>query len=492
MNVLIIGDNKINDYVCEYFTQRGMVATVISDVHSLRSLTGEVGAFTARLKGADTGGGSIDADFVVVTEQPGGARQGELGVKNIVSSSVTTDGGAPLVCAGTRTLVEGTIFLTPNSPCLTPSTEPVVFLLDYICESPMAATISALSDAIAFAQKKRQVYYLAKFIRTAGRGVEALYSQARELGVTFIKYEDIQISADQNEEDFTISVSGGGTGDGEFAFNIKTKNLFSDGDSDVGERFAYVAEKLNLTVNKFGYLTEDRYFLAPALTSRRGVYHLARDLIAERLDEGLDFIYSLAVSGIWEKPSHGVAKIDGKKCVFCYNCFRACPHAALAPDLKENCMKCLSQACAGCGICASLCPANAITLEKETAVIKDTRRNKALVVYCENTDSIDTNFIHNCFGEALPVTCGGLIDVRCLSDGLVSFDRIMSVVCPDDACRHFDGNKRACAQTKRLQCMLEEAGISADKLHILKASHTMPGVNNELEVFLGGYNLDSC
>ena len=44
--------------------------------------------------------------------------QGDLGVENIVSSSVVTDGGTPSVCAGKRTLAEETIFSTPKSPCM--------------------------------------------------------------------------------------------------------------------------------------------------------------------------------------------------------------------------------------------------------------------------------------------------------------------------------------------------------------------------------------
>jgi len=44
-------------------------------------------------------------------------KQGDLGVENIVSSSVVMDGGAPSVCAGTRTLAEETRFSTPKSPC---------------------------------------------------------------------------------------------------------------------------------------------------------------------------------------------------------------------------------------------------------------------------------------------------------------------------------------------------------------------------------------
>jgi len=261
------------------------------------------------------------------------------------------------------------------------------------------------------------------------------------------------------------------------------------------------------------------YYLSPALTSRRGVYHLTRDLVAERLYEGLEFIYSHAKSGILDTPSLGSAVIDGKKCVFCYNCYRACPHAALEPDTSVNQMQCLSDACAGCGTCAGLCPGNAITLEKDdfvedfgaderavgneddsadadsgtsSDVRSDVRTNpcskseKFLVLCCENsagntfkdilTSSENALFEDFTEVEIQTVPCGGLIDVQRLTDGLGAYARILSVVCPDDACRHFDGNRRACAQVKRLNELLVAAGLAPERVKIAQVSHAMPGV----------------
>jgi len=453
MSVLILGENSLNNYISEFFADKGINVVIVPDIFNIRSLSGESGSFILKTKDADT-----NADFVILTEQP-------------TAEPVVIDG------LPAKTLYEESML---NE---TASTEPVVFLLDYISESPMAATISALSSAVRLARNKRKVYYLAKFIRTAGRGIEALYREAREAGVTFIKYESLQISADLSEDIFSLSAF-----DGEIELTFKTKHLFSDGGLDVGERFAYVVKKLNLTANKLGYLTEDTYYLTPALTSRRGVYHLTRDLIAERPDEGLDYIYSHAVSGIWEAPSFGVAEINGKKCVFCYNCFRACPHAALEPDLNAAQMQCLSAACAGCGICTGLCPANAIKLEKDTACANDGvdgimgvygiggscgTEKSVLAVYCENSATPDKSISDI---DVLTVPCGGLIDMGLLSDAISSYDRIISIVCPDDACRHFDGNKRSCALTKRLHDMLDAAGLSSDKVQCLQVSQAMPGV----------------
>jgi len=446
MKVLIIGNNKINSNVYEYLTKNGIEAVVISDVFRLRSVTGETGNFKAGL--------DITADYIILTEQP-------------LAESIKIDGLSVFPLCGHK---------VQDIPADAAATEPVVFLLDYFCESPKAATIGALNNATVFARNKRRVFYLAKFIRTAGSGIEALYREAREAGVTFIKYEDLQITSDIDKEEFSIAVS-----DGEIDLKIITKTIYADGRQDAGESFLYAVKILGLTVNGNGLLTEDSFFLTPALTSRRGVYHITRDLAAERLNEGLDFICTHIKSGIGNQPnpdapSFGIVVIDGNKCIFCYNCYRVCPHAALKPDPGNSQMQCLSAACFGCGTCAGLCPANAIKLENEKAG-SENHTHSLLVICCENSGG--TSIENTDTIDVLTVPCGGFIEEGKLSDKLVAYDKIIAVVCPDEACRHFNGNKHACGHINRLRDMMEAAGLSAESVRIIKASHAMPGVLRE-------------
>jgi len=461
MTVMIIGESCVNGRVCEYFTQQGMKVSHIPDVNRLRSITGEIGNFRVDTK-ENEGIEDVhytEIDFIVLTEQPSAEH---VEIVGLMTRSLYEDGK---VSTALKTAVS----------------EPVVFLLDFVKESPLSATMHALKDAAELARNKRQVFYLAKFIRTAGRGIETLYNEARNAGVTFVKYENIDIRTDLSEDEFSISVS-----DGVQELEIKTKTLYADGGPDVGERFEYATKKLNLTTNDYGNVTEDKFYLAPALTSRRGVYHITRDLAAERLDEGLDYIYAHAKSRFRDIPSLGVATIDGKKCVFCYNCYRACSHAALEPDSKNSQMQSLTEACAGCGTCAGLCPANAITMaDEEVCDDAGAALGKALVICCENSGGA-TLEESNSF-DVITVPCGGLIDTGRLSDELYAYDKVLAVICPDDACRHFDGNKRACAQVSRLRDMLSAAKLDTERVRIIQASQAMPGVlREELDEFLGG------
>ena len=484
-SVLLVGENKHNNFIGEYFKKKGYHPIVIEDVFCLRSLDGEMTHFTAQLKDE-----AMLADFVVLTEQPSAP---PVMIDGLIAQSVYDDAKALLTSKSSRR-------------------EPIVFLLDYVCESPLSATICALNEAKSLAYAKRQVYYLAKFIRTSGVRIEQLYREAREAGVTFVKYEEIELSGDEVSQEFSIMLF-----DGVLELPIKTKTVFVDGSLEVGDRFSYAVKKLKLTVNEKGRLTEDIYYLTPTLTGRRGVYYISPDLASERLEESLEYIVASASSDVFARPSVGISVVDGEKCVLCLNCLRACTHAALTPDTTSRQMHVLDLACEGCGSCASVCPGNAITLEKEVKIYnaniskQDVGRDNAnltlqesksdkpsqkskqsLVLCCENSAADAIEEVLPTLGgdaariETRSVPCGGRIGFEQLSDDLVFYDKIMVAVCMIDACRHFDGNKRACGQVTRLREMLEVAGLSPESIRITYTSHVMPGSLRDDLIDLGG------
>ena len=458
MNVLVVGKNKLNGTIESFLRQNGCNPTVVEDIQELETFQGQQGNFTAKLKDK-----ALNAQFVVLTQQPSAA-------------PAPIDGGA------VQSLYQENkaSHLPKNSP-----NTPIVFLLDYFCESPMAATIRALADAKQLADKKRKVYYLARFIRTAGHEIESMYKETRNSGVTFLKYEDLTISYEDASGKFAIKAS-----DGVFDIELVTGTIFADGGREVGEDFSSAVKKMNLWPDKNGYLVEDRHFLSPVLTSRKGVYHISRDLGAERLQDGLDYIWADVSASKLDNPAdtgRTTAVVDGEKCVLCYSCFRACPHAAMQPDNTARVMENLSLACEGCGICASVCPGNAITLSQDLAPTPQTNKaNKTLVLCCENSAALAMEKVLPQLGELAalvdvqPVPCGGRIGLEQIADGLGSYGKVLVAVCIDDACKHFDGNKRACLQTSRMADMLTKAGLSSERVGYTQVSHAMPKVLRDI------------
>ncbi|MBN2602853.1 MAG: 4Fe-4S binding protein [Candidatus Thermoplasmatota archaeon] len=70
---------------------------------------------------------------------------------------------------------------------------------------------------------------------------------------------------------------------------------------------------------------------------------------------------------------HGlkVADIDKEKCIYCKKCFESCKFDAITKDIHL-----IKQSCEGCGVCAYVCPVDAIAMvERDSgfAYISDTR-----------------------------------------------------------------------------------------------------------------------
>jgi heterodisulfide reductase subunit A len=57
-----------------------------------------------------------------------------------------------------------------------------------------------------------------------------------------------------------------------------------------------------------------------------------------------------------------IAEVDEDKCAACLNCIRVCPHDAIVFDEEARAAVILKRACQDCGVCASICPAQAITM----------------------------------------------------------------------------------------------------------------------------------
>ena len=155
----------------------------------------------------------------------------------------------------------------------------------------------------------------------------------------------------------------------------------------------------------------------------------------------------------------------------------------MTPDRAARAMKNLAAACEGCGICVPLCPCDAIVLVDEKIYELPPGCNpgrKTLIMCCENGANEAVREALSLMGDLAadvdiyPVPCGGRISFEELGRALEDYGGVMAAVCPDGACRHFDGNKRACLQAGRMADMLKLAGLSGMDVASVRVSHAMP------------------
>ena len=459
-NVLILGQNEINGELSDRFCEFGYSPFVIEDAGAIKSFSGEAGAFKVKA-GAD----ELEAAFVLITEPP---RKPAPNIDGGAAYSIF-DAGAMRKISDSNTKI------------------PVAILLDYFNESPPASTVRALEQALMFAARKLNVVVVFRFMRTAGMESEELYRKARNAGITFIKYEHLKITHDSCAGSFDIEVA-----DGTFDVRLTTEFIASDTGYGASDRFVKLAKKMRLKADEAGYINEGRYFLNPALTGRKGVYYIGPDVCFDRIRESVDYIAAAESGPGGPRPDKNHAEVDGDKCVFCYTCYRACPHGAMEPDAESRVMKNMDSACEGCGTCASVCPGNAITMSSDDFAVTESpgKPEKVKIFCCENSGELALREILPGLGELASrvdfesVPCGGRIGFEQMSGALRLYGKVIVLVCMDDACRHFDGNKRACHQAERLALMLEKAGAGSGGVSCIKTSHAMANFarDNILEV----------
>jgi len=367
-----------------------------------------------------------------------------------------------------------------------PPRAPVVLLLDLEADSPDYVFRLALQRALALAEAKRPPILLARSMRSGLPGTEKLYTDARTAGVTFIKYEKITINRGSEVCELTVN-------DGNADLVIETPLLIDCSLKDDKEWMKF-AEALRLHTYGGGLLNADRWFLDYGQTSRRGIFFIDTGVkLSGALKKTLAAIIN-AIGRLSDKPHGLYAQVDAQKCAFCYTCYRVCPHGAPVPDGTAPAMKIVASSCEGCGICAAICPGNAIEMrEPEETKDTDGGHERVIAFCCENSAAIAAKTVFSGMDiEQVVITCGGQLSIEKIISALLTHDRVLIAVCAEEACKHFDGGSRAQLQAEKARQRLEKLQLDPTRVEVVRISHAMPLVlKNAAEALLedGGRHL---
>jgi heterodisulfide reductase subunit A-like polyferredoxin len=225
----------------------------------------------------------------------------------------------------------------------------------------------AISNAILLkkARPEREIYILYRDIRSYGLH-ELHYRQAREMGINFIHF-DVNQKPEVELADNRLSVT---------VFDIALKRdlkLTPDllvlsaairPQSDAAE----FASQLKLSLTQENFIMEAHMKLRPLDMVNEGMYlcglaHSPKNM-AETIIQATGAVSRaltvlsqpyLMVGGV-------VSVVDKDRCCACLTCVRSCPYDV--PRINADGVAEIEPAgCQGCGICASVCPRKAITLQ---------------------------------------------------------------------------------------------------------------------------------
>jgi len=351
----------------------------------------------------------------------------------------------------------------------------IVFLMDAAKENTPYEFSLVFDAAIRAARMMRPVTVLSRTVRGSFPGAEHKYTQARDAGVRFIRYDDIEVERSV-EGVYTVSVT-----EGTDTLVIETPCLV-DCSPGSGPELLEIAKELRLKVYKKRYITNSRWFDHNKNTSRRNVYVLFDSDIGEDGDVGTLVTNLLSTQN---RANRRVAMVDKTKCAFCYTCYRICPHSAPVPDLTARAMLIPEELCDSCGACVAACPANAIAWDEPLPNLPDMK--PVLMLCCENSAYVAASAALDGLNvEISSMPCGGVISTMEMAKAMGSHSGILVAVCINGACKHYDGNLRAIATVGRIKKEIAELGLDSGRIEVLQVSGPMENVIRDADERLEG------
>ncbi|MFC1864647.1 FAD-dependent oxidoreductase [Chloroflexota bacterium] len=218
------------------------------------------------------------------------------------------------------------------------------------------------------ANPNTEVYILYRDIRTYGMH-ELLYREARDKGVTFIRYA-VERKPEVSEESGKLRVKVFDAVLGAYILLEPDRLVLSVAirPQPDAEEFA---SKLKLPLTQDKFYMEAHMKLRPLDFVNEGMYlcglaHSPKS-VSESIQQAQGAVSRaltilsqsyLMVGGV-------VSVVDPERCVACLTCVRSCPFGV--PKINEDGVANIEvAACQGCGICASACPRKAIKLQHYT------------------------------------------------------------------------------------------------------------------------------
>jgi heterodisulfide reductase subunit A len=224
----------------------------------------------------------------------------------------------------------------------------------------------ALKNALKLKREnpEAEVFILYRDIMSYGF-MEEYYTQAREAGVLFIRYE--------LEEKPEVRLDGG-------ALEVRVAEVALGGElilkpdlvvlspAIVPQDNAALARMLDLDLTQEGFSQEAEVKFRPVDAPREGIFFCGLSLSPQGVEESIAQAQAAAqraalLLGKERLESGGiVSEVNERRCTGCEVCVSACPYAVRVKDGERGVVVVREALCQGCGACAVACPSGAAKL----------------------------------------------------------------------------------------------------------------------------------
>ena len=355
-----------------------------------------------------------------------------------------------------------------------------------ILEEVMRAAVSLQT------KQNSQVYIFTGNLKVAQNGLEAMYRESRKHGVVYVKCADNIPEITQSKygsvaikflDDISCE-----------EFNLKPDITIVDETIAPDEYLSHLSKVFGLDTDAAGFLQTGNVHRTPVFTNVRGILVAGPSKKIQSVSDhhnDMEIALNEILSMFDKKPDDRIkAEISKGNCIRCLTCIRVCPYKSISLKTMPAVMP---DACEGCGICASKCPRQAITLEHLTvksiservARFKKSKSKKSftphIIAFCCTRSAVTAYDHARLAGYKIPkglkvvdVPCGGSISFEHILFTLrAGVDGVMIVTCHDGNCHGERGNKYARSNALMAQDILVQTGIEKERVKVTTIAANM-------------------
>jgi heterodisulfide reductase subunit A-like polyferredoxin len=229
----------------------------------------------------------------------------------------------------------------------------------------------AIKNALTIKEMRPQarIFILYRDIRTYGFK-EIYYKKARDLGVQFIRYEpERKPEVTPAKDGLTVSVFDQNL---KATIKLKAEYLVLSAAIRPDPIAREVANLMKLPIDADGFFLEAHAKLRPLDFRSNGIFLCGLAHSPKFIEESIAQAQGAAARALAilaQKEMYvggAIAVVDQEKCAVCLTCVRVCPYQVPVINHTVPAAYIDPAACQGCGLCASECPAKAITLQNFT------------------------------------------------------------------------------------------------------------------------------
>ena len=321
-------------------------------------------------------------------------------------------------------------------------------------------------------------------IRAFGKGFEELYQRAREEGVLFIRGKTSNIFEEEKTKRVIIEAENTLLNEPvEYEADLVILSVGIEPRKDAIQ----VQRLLTLPATEEGFFLEAHPKLKPVDTPMDGIFICGcaespkdiKDSVTQA--SGASSRASRLLSQGFVEVESITASVDVEKCKKCGLCAKVCPYNAIrVEEIGKTPASLIEVACKGCGTCVAECPAGTLDQRHFTneqimaqieAALEDDAENKILAFCCNWCSYAGADFA----GTSRMQYPANVRIVRVMCSGRVSQDFILKAFqfgagmvlvsgCHPQDCHYISGNQWCEKRVERVKNLLENRGVNPERL----------------------------